>query len=126
MSAEPMETVKSGKRTIKEEPGTGGGTAIEVTTEGLRPPRLFKHTVERRDIIIWCLKSYDDYVGRMKVANEDGGERSLVSMRELVASTVLSVLALKYYPTKVRHGAHGGGGTNEVGENGRIGRRGVG
>ena len=39
----------------------------------------------------------------MKIAeaNEDGNERSAANVRELVTSTVLDVIALKYYPTKI-------------------------
>ena len=60
---------------------------------------MMRYTVERREIA-WFLQAYDDYVGKMKLANEDGGGRSIASIRELVTSALWSVLARKYYQTK--------------------------
>ena len=38
---------------------------------------------------------------KIEVANEDGNQRSAANVRELVTSTVLNVIAMKYYPTKI-------------------------
>ena len=46
------------------------------------------------------MREYEDYVNKMHIANEDGGERSIASVRELISSTVISLIAHKYFPGK--------------------------
>ena len=104
MSAEAKESGREEQR-IKTESGTGGDnnggrSGIQVTTGGVKPPRLTKYTVVRREIV-WFLRAYDDYVKRMKVANEDGGGRSVAKIRELVPDALQRLIARRYYQTKM-------------------------
>ena len=90
---------------IKTELGTGGNndggrSGIQVRTGGVKPPRLTKCTVVRREIV-WFLRAYDSYVKKMKVANEDGGGRSVAKIRELVPDALQRLIARRYYQSKM-------------------------
>lgn len=59
---------------------------MKVASGGLRSLRIIKQIVEQAGIVRF-LKAYDYYEQRMEIAAEDGTERSVASMRELVVGT---------------------------------------
>ena len=129
------EEAKKGTKTIKKKltgatgakanndgrQGAKGDSIVKVTTGGLRPPRIYKEVLERRDVV-WFLKAYDEYVRKMRVANEDGNERSTASILELIPETVLDVIAMKYIlPDEAKRARVGKAGTSRFKAIGRHG-----
>ena len=48
-----QEKVQGGMGKVKQDLGAGEDNPIKVTTGGLRPPRLYKHSVERKEVVMF-------------------------------------------------------------------------
>ena len=82
--------------TTKEDNKDQETGVVRITTGGKSPPRLEGRHISTHALARFA-KAYEKYDDDMARASEDGVKRAVASMRELVSSEVLGVIAMRFY-----------------------------